>query len=140
MCYTDFLKKKFNVFPYVLQIVFKIKSYRYTPMSPSSHLLLLPLFLDLGFSTIDIWDQILLSHGERSVRCRMCSDDSGFFYPLDRCSSTPFPTVATKMSPHTARCPWETKSSPLKTTSLKLVCFLPADLYASYAPVSLQSK
>lgn len=46
-----FLKKKFNVFPYVLQIFFKIKSYQYTPMSPSSHLLLLPLFLELGFAT-----------------------------------------------------------------------------------------
>lgn len=105
-------------------------------MSPSFRLTLLPLFLELGFST----QLAPLTFGARyfflmesgSVHCRMCSNDSGF-YPLDRCSSTLFPTVATKMSPHIAKCPWEAKSSPLRTTaieaftSLKLVYFLPAD-------------
>lgn len=94
LCYTDF--KKYLTCPYVLQNFSKIKSYRYTSCLPT--LILLPLILKLGFSTL-----APLTSGVRYLflmedfpeHCRMFSSNSGL-YPLDRCSSMSFPMVTTK--------------------------------------------
>lgn len=142
MCYTDF--KKYLTYPYVLQNFSKMKSYRYTSCPPT--LILLSLFLKLGFSTL-----APLTSGVRYLflmedfpeHCKMFSSNSGPC-PLDRCSSMPFPTVTTKIVPTYCQMFLRGKITPFENLCFRDIHYPAVGMFSTckslYVSVSQQNK